>query len=132
MSATAAQQASNPRQNRAAGAPLAPSLAMTPGPQLETALSAKRRPPIREAATMIERLGPKCALGTDGRQWIVYRRGGGADDILWQGEPWAADGYIHSDKRALINCLRAKNLELSEAGRAALDRQDAKIWRWRR
>jgi hypothetical protein len=81
---------------------------------------------------MIERLGPKVAIGTDGRQWVVYRRQPGNAGIVWQGEEWAADGYIHSDKRALINCLKAKNLGLSPEGQAALDRQDAKIWRWRR
>ena len=26
--------------------------------------------------TMIERLGPSCAIGTDGRQWIVFRARG--------------------------------------------------------
>jgi hypothetical protein len=26
--------------------------------------------------TMVERLGPSCAIGTDGRQWIVFRANG--------------------------------------------------------
>jgi hypothetical protein len=81
---------------------------------------------------MIERLGPKVAIGTDGMQWIVYRRQPGHNGVIWQGEPWVADGYIHSDKRALVNCLVVKGLALSPDGQAALDRQDAKIWRWRK
>jgi hypothetical protein len=85
----------------------------------------------RESATMIERLGPRCAIGTDGMQWMVYRAGKGAS-INWDGQQWASDGFIHSDKQALIDCLKVKGLELSPHGQAALDRQDAKIWRWRK
>jgi len=42
-----------------------------------------------------------------------------------------AVGYIRSDKRALLTCIEAKSLNLSAQGQAAIDRQDAKIWRWR-
>jgi hypothetical protein len=44
---------------------------------------------------------------------------------------WDCVGYIHSDKRALVSCVKAKGLKLSAAGRAALDWQDEKIHRWR-
>jgi hypothetical protein len=84
----------------------------------------------RYKPTMIERLGPKCALGTDGLQWIVFRQING-QPFAWQDVSWRAVGYIHSDKRALVNCIAAKGLKLSASGRAALDRQDAKIYRWR-
>jgi hypothetical protein len=85
--------------------------------------------------TMIERLGPKVAIGTDGRQWIVFRADGRENprpDRAWQGEEWEAVGFIHSDKRTLIKCIAAKELKLSKAGQAALERQEAKIWRWRK
>jgi hypothetical protein len=72
-------------------------------------------PPRHDPVTMIERLGPSCAIGTDGRQWIVYKRGSG---IAWDGETWGAVGYIHSDKRALLACIAAKGLKLSATGRA--------------
>jgi hypothetical protein len=72
--------------------------------------------------TMIEELGPKLAIGTDGLQWIVLKR---------KGERWRACGFVHSDKRALIACIAAKGLKLSAAGRAALNRQGDRIWRWR-
>ena len=72
--------------------------------------------------TMIEELGPKLAIGTDGLQWIVLKR---------KGERWRACGFVHSDKRALIACIAAKGLKLSAAGRAALNRQGERIWRWR-
>ena len=71
---------------------------------------------------MIEELGPKLAIGTDGLQWIVLKR---------KGERWRACGFVHSDKRALIACIEAKGLKLSAAGRAALNRQGDRIWRWR-
>jgi hypothetical protein len=78
---------------------------------------------------MIERLGPSCAIGTDGVQWIVYakRTGGG---ISWDGETWGSDSSTATG--ALLICIEAKGLKLSAAGRAAIDRQDAKIYRWRR
>jgi hypothetical protein len=85
--------------------------------------------------TMIERLGPNCAIGTDGRQWIVFRAAGRKyprSNRAWQGDEWTAVGFIHSDKRALLTCIEAKGLKLSAQGRAAIDRQDAKMWRWYR
>ena len=82
--------------------------------------------------TMVERLGPGCALGTDGRQWIVYRATmAGGMRITWQGEQWEAVGYIHSDKRTLVACIESNGLKLSAAGREALELQDAKIYGWR-
>jgi hypothetical protein len=80
---------------------------------------------------MIERLGPNCALGTDGIQWIVYKRRGGNSGLVWQDARWEAVGFIHSSKRALIDCIAARGLKLSPAGKAAIERQAAKIWRWR-
>jgi hypothetical protein len=82
--------------------------------------------------TMIERLGPQVALGTDGVQWIVYQRKSGQSiqAISWQGATWRAVGYIHSSKMALINCLKVKGLELSSEGQAAIDRQFSGIYRW--
>jgi hypothetical protein len=77
---------------------------------------------------MVERLGPKVALGTDGTQWIIYKRGAGS--IAWQGETWSAVGFIHSSKAALRDCLRVKGLELDAAGEAALARQPRRIYRW--
>ena len=66
------------------------------------------QPKDRAGATMIERLGPNCAIGTDGLQWIVYRRQSGSGGVAWQGEEWRAVGFIHSDKRALIACIEAR------------------------
>jgi hypothetical protein len=83
---------------------------------------------------MIERLGPSCAIGTDGRQWIVFRADGRKNPRpyrAWQGDEWTAVGFIHSDKRALLACIEAKGLKLFAAGRAAIGRQDRKIYRWR-
>ena len=81
--------------------------------------------------TMIERLGPDVALGTDGVQWIIYRAQAGGKRVEWQGRKWQPVGYIHSSKRALVACIAAKGLKLSAAGRAALKRQGDRIWRWR-
>jgi hypothetical protein len=91
-----------------------------------------------EGITMIERLGPRCAIGADDWQWVVLRavgqgvpgREGGSHN--WQGQRWQAVGFIHSSRRALLACIEAKGLELSPAGRAAIARRDAKICRWRR
>ena len=80
---------------------------------------------------MIERLGPDVALGTDGLQWIIYRAQAGGKRVEWQGRKWQPVGYIHSSKRALVACIAAKGLKLSAAGRAALNRQGDRIWRWR-
>ena len=80
---------------------------------------------------MIERLGPDVALGTDGLQWIIYRAQAGCKRVEWQGRRWQPVGYIHSSKRALIACIKAKGLKLSAAGHAALNRQGDMIWRWR-
>jgi len=95
------------------------------GPETDTYRPSPRR------ITWIERLGPQCALGTDGVQWIVYKAEKG-NHLEWQGETWVPVGYIQSSKAALLNCLEVKGLKLSPAGRAALERQDAKIYRWRR
>jgi hypothetical protein len=86
---------------------------------------------LRVGITMIERLGPDVALGTDGLQWIVYRAQAGGKRVEWQGRKWQPVGYIHSSKRALVACIAAKGLKLSAAGRAALKRQGDRIWRWR-
>jgi len=73
---------------------------------------------------MIERLGPDRALGTDGLQWIAFQCRG-AESFAWQGERWRAVGFIHYSKRT---CIEVKGLEVSPAGRAAIARQDAKIY----
>ena len=39
---------------------------------------------------------------------------------------------IHSSKQALLACHKEKGPELSAAGRAALIRQDARIYSWRK
>jgi hypothetical protein len=79
---------------------------------------------------MIEQLGPSCAIGTDGRQWIVLKANGRANP-RHPLDGWDAAGFVHSDKRALIACIAAKGLKLSAAGRAALNRQGDRNWRWR-
>jgi hypothetical protein len=81
--------------------------------------------------TMIERLGPGCALGTDGLQWIVYKARPGAPRILWDGQRWQAIGFIQSSKQALIECIASKGLQLSPRGQDAIKRQDIRIYRWR-
>jgi hypothetical protein len=40
-------------------------------------------------------------------------------------------GYVRSDKRALVSCIKAGGLKLSAAGLAALDRQGDRIYQWR-
>ena len=84
--------------------------------------------------TFIERLGPKVAIGADDYQWIVLKEEGTArpNRPSFEGRRWEAVGFIASSKQALIDCIAAKGLKLSAAGRAAIERQDAKIWRWRR
>ena len=79
---------------------------------------------------MIEQLGPSCAIGTDGRQWIVVKANGRTNP-RHPLDGWDATGFVHSDKRALVACVEAKGLKLSAAGRAALNRQADRIWRWR-
>ena len=79
---------------------------------------------------LVERLGPNCAIGTDGRQWMVLRSNGRVKS-RYPSDGWNCVGYIYSDKRALASCVKAKGLNLSVAGRAALYRQDEKIHRWR-
>lgn len=113
------------------GSPV-PDEALKPPRRAENEFPAWSQRPGATRVAMIERLGPDCAIGTDGLQWIVYRRRPGGGGIEWQGEEWRADGYIHSSKRALIDCIKAKNLELSAEGQAALERQDPRIYRWRR
>ena len=39
--------------------------------------------------------------------------------------------YVAFDKHVLIRAIKAKGLKLSAAGRAALNRQGDRIWRWR-
>jgi hypothetical protein len=115
------------------GAPLHPE-ATRPLYQPEKPIGeASDGPPRHDPVTMIERLGPSCAIGTDGRQWIVYAATSAGDTrIAWDGASWKPVGYIHSDKRALLICIEAKGLKLSAQGRAVIERQDAMIWRWRR
>jgi len=51
---------------------------------------------------MIERLGSSCAIGTDGRQWIVYRARGLKDprpNRAWQGDEWMAVGSLQGLRR---------------------------------
>jgi hypothetical protein len=48
-----------------------------------------------------------------------------------ESDGWDCVGFIRSDKRALVSCIKAKGLKLSASGQAALDRQDEKIHRWR-
>jgi hypothetical protein len=84
----------------------------------------------RASFVLVERLGPDCAIGTDGRQWIVLKANGRLKP-RYPSDGWNCVGFIHSDTRALVSCIRAKALKLSAAGRAAVDRQDEKIYRWR-
>jgi hypothetical protein len=70
----------------------------------------------------VEQLGLQVAIGTDGFQWIVLKR---------RGERWEAVGYVHSCRRALVDCIEARGLKLSVAGLEAIERQDARIYRWR-
>ena len=46
-------------------------------------------------------------------------------------EGWSCVGYIHSDRRALVSCIKGK-AEVSTTGQAALDRQDDRVHQWRR
>ena len=111
------------------GTPVAPE-ALKP---LETRLMGYTTPSEgegRASLALVERLGPNCAIGTDGRQWIVLRANGRVKP-RYPSDGWDCVGYVHSDKRALVSCIKAKGLKLSAAGRAALDRQDENIYRWR-
>lgn len=91
-----------------------------------------------DGITIIERLGPRVAIGADDYQWVVLRdvgqgeRGREGGSHNWQGRQWRAVGFVHSSKRALLDCIAAKGLDLSPEGRAAIARQDARIYRWRR
>jgi hypothetical protein len=80
--------------------------------------------------TLVEQLGPNCAIGTDGRQWIVLRANGRVKS-RYPSDGWNCVGYIHCDKQALVSCIKGKGLKLSAAGRAALDRQGDRIYQWR-
>jgi hypothetical protein len=111
------------------GTPIAPEALMPLGPAKNGLPSASKK---TGEITWTERLEPDCALGTDGMQWIVYRRGGGDRNIAWQGKRWKPVGYIHSSRAALLACIEAKGLKLSASGRAAIARQDARVYRWRR
>ena len=79
-----------------------PVCAAAPTPPSPVAGAQGRSRAPRQSNTMIKRLGPKVAIGTDGRQWIVYRAGKG-QSIHWDGAQWGADGVIHSDKQALVH-----------------------------
>jgi len=111
------------------GAPTAPEALKPP----ETRLMGDTTPAEGGAGTsfaLVERLGPDCAIGTDGRQWIVLRSNGRLKP-RYPSDGWNFIGHIHSDKRALISCIKAKGLKLSAAGLAALDRQGDRIDQWR-
>ena len=111
------------------GTPVAPEALIAPGAaENELQIGRKGRP----QPTMLERLGPNCAIGTDGLQWIVFKAVSDPNLRTWRGQQWRAVGYVHSSKRALLACIAAKGLELSPAGRAAVERQDAKVHTWRR
>ena len=55
------------------GTPIAPE-ALKPSTVRETGPATYAE--AEGGITMIERLGPSCAIGTDGRQWIVFRARG--------------------------------------------------------
>lgn len=84
--------------------------------------------------TFIEQLGPNSAIGADDNQWIVLKAVGPASPhgLSWHDKRWKAVGFIHSNKQALIACLKAKGLKPSKAGQAALARQADEIYRWQR
>ena len=111
------------------GTPIAPGALKLP----ETRLMGATTAPVGGGGTsfaLVERLGPHCAIGTDGRQWIVLRANGRLKP-RYPSDGWSCVGYIQYDKRALVSCIKAKGLKLSADGQAALDRQDENIRRWR-
>src|SRR5215472_9077520 len=114
---------------RPRGSPVAPEVLIAP-PAVPIEL--RIGPRGRSKPTMIERLGPDCAIGTDGAQWIVFKAVSDPSLQTWQDRQWRAVGFIHSSKSALLACIKAKCLKLSAAGRAAIERQDARIYRWHR
>ena len=79
---------------------------------------------------LVEHLGSHCAIGTDGRQWIVLRANGRLKP-RYPSDGWSCVGYIHSDKRALVSCIKGKGLKFSASGQAAIARQDENIHQWR-
>jgi hypothetical protein len=94
------------------GTPIAPgALIAAPAAPIEPRIG----PKVRSKSTMIERLGPNCAIGTDGLQWIVFKAVSDPSLRTWQDRQWRAAGFIHSSKRALA-CIEAKGLELTPAG----------------
>ena len=110
-----------------------PDAALKPLELLPAGSSAGFKLERRPRLTMIERLGPGCALGTDGLQWIVLEAKGQAEpgrSDSWQGLRWDAVAFIHSSKEALIEAIASKGLKLSPGGQDAIDRQDARIYRW--
>jgi hypothetical protein len=111
------------------GTPVAPEALKPPETRLMgyTTPSEGERP---ASFVLVERLGPNCSIGTDGRQWIVLRANGRVKS-RYPSDGWNCVGYICCDKQALVSCIKTKGLKLSAAGRAALDRQDEKIHRWR-
>jgi hypothetical protein len=110
------------------GTPVAPKALKPP----ETRLMGLGTGPISgDRYSIYVRLGPRCSLGTDGLQWIIFRTPHSGRGVEFERKRWSACGYVHSDKRALISCIKAKGLRLSATGRTALDRQDENIHRWR-
>ena len=63
-------------------------------------------------------LGPNGTLGADDHQWILCREG-------------KAVSFVRSTKSVLAQCIREKGIELSPAGKAALDAlaDDFNSWR---
>jgi hypothetical protein len=66
------------------------------------------------------RLGENGAMGTDGLQWILYRRSARTDPHApWQGFDWSPVSFVRSTKVVLVRCMREKALDLSAEGRTA-------------
>jgi hypothetical protein len=80
--------------------------------------------------TWVQRLGPNVAIACDDYQWIVLQAGASGGGYRREGQWWKAVAFLHSSKAALLACIESKGLKLSAAGRAALARQDARIFRW--
>ena len=110
------------------GAPIAPEALKPP----ETQLMGLGTGQISgDSYGIFVRLGLRCALGTDGFQWIVFRTPHCGRGVEFEGKRWSACGYVHSDRWALLSCIKAKSLKLSITGQAALDRQDDRVHQWR-
>ena len=75
------------------GTPVAPETLKPP----ETRLMGLGTGPISgDRYTIFARLGARCALGTDGLQWIVFRTPHSGRGVEFEGERWSACGYVHS------------------------------------